>query len=196
MPTNFLTGSMAAQPACTYCVLELGIARTSLPCDAGAQVGTGPPMRCHVTLGYLPPLTPAGIKRAVYHGRFLVNKFLEDGDLPIYTHRPHECDTAWGNGFLRGLCRYEYRKRQSFSLMRYADIGVKEPIGSLNAEFDHIHVKGGFIVGSLTKECNVHVLVNRLRSYVENEVLGQYGNEPFLLRQHRWSKPHITLAKP
>ena len=43
MPTNFLNGSMAAQPACTYCVLELGIARTSLPCDAGAQVGTGPP---------------------------------------------------------------------------------------------------------------------------------------------------------
>ena len=41
METSFT--DVAAQPACTYCVLELGIARTSLPCDAGAQVGTGPP---------------------------------------------------------------------------------------------------------------------------------------------------------
>jgi hypothetical protein len=79
--------------------------------------------------------------------------------------------------------------------MKFGNIGVSEPLEFLNAEFDYIHVNGKSMVGSLTKECTVHILADRLRNFVENEVLGQYGNGQFERHQHRWSKPHITLAK-
>jgi hypothetical protein len=82
VPTMFLTDSMANQPACTYCVLDLGIATTPLP---SADAWQWP--RCHCTLGYLPHLSPDAIMRAVRQGNDLVDKFARDGDLPVYTHR-------------------------------------------------------------------------------------------------------------
>ena len=157
---------------------------------------------------YDPRLSLAATKLAISNGNRLIRKYINDGFLPEYTHRPHVCCTADGKESLAGICTYNSRHiaahGNSYSLMRHGKVRVRDPIEELVADFDHVHVRPGVgpldvkglsIVGSLDSRCSVHELAMRLRGVLQHEVVGQWNEPMFITGHHHWSKPHLTLSK-
>jgi hypothetical protein len=211
VPTDWMTYSLANQEAGTYVALQLGCSRAKLPISslydpkASRYVDEHPP--CHCTIGYLPRLSQNATTLAIHNGNRLISKYINDGFLPEYTHRPHVCCGEDGKEYLAGMCKYNSSliSRNSFGLMRYGKVAAQHPVQEFVAEFDHVHVqranddleclRGLSIVGSLDSNCNVHELAMKLRSFLNNEVVGQWNELSFDVGHHHWSKPHLTLAK-
>ena len=207
VPTEWMNYSLDNQVAGTYVSLQLGCTRFPLPAEKlPCHVDEHP--RCHCTIGYLPRLSHAATKGAKTEGNRLIRKYINDGHLPDYTHRPHVCCTYDGREHIAGICKYSSRHiagpGNSYLLMRYGKVAVPDPIIEFVADFDHVHVrrgtgppniKGLSIVGSLDASCNIHELAVKLRGFLENEVLGQWNEPNFNFGFHHWSKPHVTLSK-
>jgi hypothetical protein len=211
VPTDWMTYSLANQEAGTYVALQLGCARAKLPIsllyDPKASRSVDEHSPCHCTIGYLPRLSQNATTLAIHNGNRLIRKYINDGFLPEYTHRPHVCCGEDGKEYLAGMCKYNSSliSRNSFGLMRYGKVAAQHPVQEFVAEFDHVHVqranddleclRGLSIVGSLDSNCNVHELAMKLRSFLKNEVVGQWNELSFDVDHHHWSKPHLTLAK-
>ena len=214
VPTSWVTYSLANQVPGTYVALQLGRAHAKLPISL--KVGCASPKLldvhdehspCHCTVGYLPRLSNNATTLAIHNGNRIIRKYINDGFLPEYTHRPHVCCKGDGKEFIAGICKYNSSliSRESFGLMRYGKVAAQHPVQEFVAEFDHVHVqranddpeclRGLSIVGSLDSNCNVHELAMKLRSFLENEVVGQWNELSFDEGHHHWSKPHLTLAK-
>ena len=207
VPTEWMNHSLVNQEAGTYVCLQLGGSQVPLPvATLPCHVDEHP--KCHCTIGYLPRLSPEATKLAISNGNRLIHKYINDGFLPEYTHRPHMCCTADGKESLAGICTYSSRHigahGNSYSLMRHGKVRVRDPIEELVADFDHVHVRRGVgpfdtnglsIVGSLHSSCCVHELAMRLRGFLQHEVVGQWNEPMFNTSHHHWSKPHLTLSK-
>lgn len=207
VPTEWCNHSLVNQEPGTYVSLQLGGSRVPLPV-ATLECHVDEHPKVHCTIGYLPRLSPEATELAIKNGNRLIHKFIRDGVLPEYTHRPHVVCSADGKESLAGICTYSSRHigahGNSYSLMRNAKVRVRDPIEEFVADFDHIHIKRGVgpfdvsglsIVGSLHSMCYVHELAMRLRGFLQNEVVGQWNEPMFDLTHHHWSKPHLTLSK-
>ena len=205
VPTSWVTHSLANQEAGTYVALQLGCARGKLPISSHLLGARYAP---HCTIGYLPRLSQHATSWAIHNGNRLIRKYINDGFLPLYTHRPHVCCGEDGKEYLSAQLEYLFARRYlstPFGLTRYGKVAAQYPVQELVAEFDHVHVqranddpeclRGLSIVGSLDSNCNVHELAMGLRSFLENEVVGQCNELSFGAGHHHWSKPHLALAK-
>ena len=213
VPPSWLTYSLKNQEAGTYVCLQLGCSRVQLPVSTLPFYVEEYP-RCHCTIGYLPRLSREATTLAIQNGNRLIRKYINDGFLPEYTHRPHVCCKEDGTEYIAGICKYSSHliaargnssSRNSFTLMRYGKVAARHPVQELVADFDHVHVRradddlaclrGLSIVGSLDSYSSVHELAMKLRCFLKNEVVGQLNELSFDAGHHHWSKPHLSLAK-
>ena len=96
----------------------------------------------------------------------------------------------------RMLAQKSASQLNSFDLMKHGRMRYPQAQRTIEAQFDFIHVDQNCpIFGSLRADSQVHHLAMALRSFLVNEVFGQFDN-PALDADphHRWSKPHITLS--
>ena len=140
------------------------------------------------------------MRSAKQEGYQLVQKFIRDHTLPLYTCRPQWCTSIrTGKEEFAGIAQYKsqclaasmHGNHNAFLRMRFGRLACQpEALRFLEATFTEVGTYGGSQIGTLD-HCPVKELALALRNFVENEAL------PTPLTSDDFCPNlHVTVQKP